>query len=203
MTEIMLADTARGAQFPLRGPALFQRRRRRPARPLGPVDAEGHASDQGRLRDGAAASGRTWRCSAPTIETPDGTCIRDYIHVTDLARAHLAALAYLRAGRRIGRVQLRLLEGLLRAAGDRRGEAHLRAPTSRCGCRRAGAGDPAAIVAASDKIRVRARLAARARRSRRPSRCRRWRGKRICSSSDTQVRPRFNLRGRKFARKLR
>jgi len=30
--------------------------------------------------------------------TPDGTCIRDYIHVTDLARAHLSALRYLRAG---------------------------------------------------------------------------------------------------------
>jgi UDP-glucose 4-epimerase len=30
--------------------------------------------------------------------TPDGTCIRDYIHVTDLARAHLDALRYLRAG---------------------------------------------------------------------------------------------------------
>ena len=28
--------------------------------------------------------------------TPDGTCIRDYIHVTDLVRAHLDALAYLR-----------------------------------------------------------------------------------------------------------
>lgn len=30
--------------------------------------------------------------------TPDGTCIRDYIHVTDLARAHIAALDHLRAG---------------------------------------------------------------------------------------------------------
>ncbi len=30
--------------------------------------------------------------------TPDGTCVRDYIHVTDLARAHRAALAHLRAG---------------------------------------------------------------------------------------------------------
>jgi UDP-glucose 4-epimerase len=30
--------------------------------------------------------------------TPDGTCIRDFIHVSDLARAHLAALAYLRGG---------------------------------------------------------------------------------------------------------
>ncbi|MCZ8314560.1 UDP-glucose 4-epimerase GalE [Phreatobacter sp.] len=30
--------------------------------------------------------------------TPDGTCVRDYIHVTDLVRAHLSALAHLRAG---------------------------------------------------------------------------------------------------------
>ena len=30
--------------------------------------------------------------------TPDGTCVRDYIHVTDLARAHLAALRHLRSG---------------------------------------------------------------------------------------------------------
>ena len=30
--------------------------------------------------------------------TPDGTCIRDYIHVSDLVAAHSAALAYLRGG---------------------------------------------------------------------------------------------------------
>jgi UDP-glucose 4-epimerase len=30
--------------------------------------------------------------------TPDGTCVRDYIHVSDLARAHLDALRYLRGG---------------------------------------------------------------------------------------------------------
>jgi UDP-glucose 4-epimerase len=30
--------------------------------------------------------------------TPDGTCIRDYIHVSDLAGAHSAALAHLRRG---------------------------------------------------------------------------------------------------------
>ncbi|MEJ0070534.1 MAG: UDP-glucose 4-epimerase GalE [Pseudomonadota bacterium] len=30
--------------------------------------------------------------------TADGTCIRDYIHVTDLAAAHVAALRYLEAG---------------------------------------------------------------------------------------------------------
>lgn len=32
-------------------------------------------------------------------ETPDGTCVRDYIHVTDLARGHTQALAYLAAGK--------------------------------------------------------------------------------------------------------
>jgi UDP-glucose 4-epimerase len=31
-------------------------------------------------------------------DTPDGTCVRDFIHVSDLARAHLAALTYLRDG---------------------------------------------------------------------------------------------------------
>lgn len=32
-------------------------------------------------------------------DTPDGSCIRDYVHVTDLASAHLFALHYLEAGR--------------------------------------------------------------------------------------------------------
>ncbi|RWC88464.1 MAG: UDP-glucose 4-epimerase GalE [Mesorhizobium sp.] len=31
-------------------------------------------------------------------DTPDGTCVRDYIHVSDLARAHLKALQYLEGG---------------------------------------------------------------------------------------------------------
>jgi UDP-glucose 4-epimerase len=31
-------------------------------------------------------------------DTRDGTCLRDYIHVSDLAHAHMAALRYLRAG---------------------------------------------------------------------------------------------------------
>ena len=31
-------------------------------------------------------------------ETPDGTCIRDYIHVNDLARAHILAVEYLLSG---------------------------------------------------------------------------------------------------------
>ena len=32
-------------------------------------------------------------------DTPDGSCIRDYVHVTDLASAHLLALHHLEAGR--------------------------------------------------------------------------------------------------------
>ena len=38
-------------------------------------------------------------------ETPDGTCVRDYIHVTDLAKAHVLALNALGAGSYPPRVQ--------------------------------------------------------------------------------------------------
>jgi len=34
--------------------------------------------------------------------TPDGTCVRDYIHILDLARAHVLALDHLDAGGRSG-----------------------------------------------------------------------------------------------------
>jgi UDP-arabinose 4-epimerase len=32
------------------------------------------------------------------LPTPDGTCVRDYIHVADLARAHVLAARYLISG---------------------------------------------------------------------------------------------------------
>jgi UDP-arabinose 4-epimerase len=38
--------------------------------------------------------------------TPDGTCLRDYIHVTDLAAAHVAALAALERGLTLARFNL-------------------------------------------------------------------------------------------------
>lgn len=38
--------------------------------------------------------------------TPDGTCVRDYIHVVDLAEAHLAALAHLERGGESGAFNL-------------------------------------------------------------------------------------------------
>ena len=47
-----------------------------------------------------AASGKRKSISifGEDYPTPDGTCIRDYIHVTDLASAHIKAAQYLAAG---------------------------------------------------------------------------------------------------------
>jgi UDP-glucose 4-epimerase len=41
----------------------------------------------------AAAAGRGIQIFGDDYATPDGTCVRDYIHVTDLADAHLRALS--------------------------------------------------------------------------------------------------------------
>ena len=43
----------------------------------------------------AVDSGTPINIFGDNYPTPDGTCIRDYIHVADLAQAHLAALEYL------------------------------------------------------------------------------------------------------------
>jgi UDP-glucose 4-epimerase len=43
----------------------------------------------------AAAAGTPLQVFGDDYPTPDGTCLRDYIHVTDLAQAHLLALAAL------------------------------------------------------------------------------------------------------------
>jgi len=84
--------------------------------------------------------------------TPDGTCIRDYIHVADLVRAHSDALAYLRAGGKPvtlncgyghGFSVLEVIDTVKRASGvDFR--------IDRAGPR---PGDPAQIVANSDRAR--------------------------------------------------
>ena len=47
----------------------------------------------------AASKGEKVRLFGDDYPTPDGTCIRDYIHVTDLARAHLLALDATAVGR--------------------------------------------------------------------------------------------------------
>ncbi len=59
--------------------------------------------------------------------TPDGTCIRDYIHVLDLAKAHIAALSYLDSSARpfdvfnvgtgTGSSVREVLDGLARVSG--------------------------------------------------------------------------------------
>jgi UDP-arabinose 4-epimerase len=46
----------------------------------------------------AALGGKALQIFGTDYPTPDGTAIRDYIHVQDLADAHVAALAKLRAG---------------------------------------------------------------------------------------------------------
>ncbi|QHC67231.1 UDP-glucose 4-epimerase GalE [Rathayibacter sp. VKM Ac-2759] len=46
----------------------------------------------------ALLAGRTPRINGDDYPTPDGTCVRDYIHVADLALAHVAAARRLSAG---------------------------------------------------------------------------------------------------------
>ncbi len=65
-------------------------------------NAAGASADRGEDRDhethliplvlGAAASGGEVRVFGQDYPTPDGTCVRDYIHVLDLADAHVLAL---------------------------------------------------------------------------------------------------------------
>jgi UDP-glucose 4-epimerase len=84
--------------------------------------------------------------------TPDGTGVRDYIHVDDLARAHLSALAYLRDGGASTTLNCGYGHGYsvreVIAAVARANGAPL--ATLQCGRR---AGDPAALVADAGRIR--------------------------------------------------
>ena len=86
-------------------------------------------------------------------DTSDGTCIRDYIHVADLVRAHSDALAHLRRGGASdtfncgyghGYSVLEVIEAVKRASG--------RDFAVRLAARRAG--DPASIVADARRIRA-------------------------------------------------
>ncbi|HET7221687.1 MAG TPA: UDP-glucose 4-epimerase GalE [Rhodanobacteraceae bacterium] len=86
--------------------------------------------------------------------TPDGTGVRDYIHVADLARAHLDALRYLRDGGGSATLNCGYGHGysvreVLAAVGRAQGSPvpYVEEP------RRAG--DPPSLIAASDRIRSR------------------------------------------------
>lgn len=85
-------------------------------------------------------------------ETPDGTCIRDYIHVTDLAQAHILALKALQSGKKsaeiynlgngLGYSVKEVIETCERVTGVK---ANVEMADRR-------AGDPARLVASSEKI---------------------------------------------------
>ena len=82
--------------------------------------------------------------------TRDGTCVRDYIHVIDLAQAHILALGALDRGSSF--YNLGNGEGFtVKEVIDTAREITGRAIRADIGPRRAG--DPAVLVAASDKIR--------------------------------------------------
>jgi UDP-glucose 4-epimerase len=84
--------------------------------------------------------------------TPDGTCIRDYIHVEDLAAAHLAALAYLEADG--GSVTLNVGYGKGASVKEVIETAHMVTGADfpvRVAARRPG--DPPVLVAQADRIR--------------------------------------------------
>jgi UDP-glucose 4-epimerase len=85
-------------------------------------------------------------------ETPDGTCLRDYVHVSDLAFAHVLALDSLRAGGPSASYNLgsgrptsvrEVVDTVQRITG--------RAVPVTVGPRRAG--DPAVLYASSDRIK--------------------------------------------------
>ncbi len=93
--------------------------------------------------------------------TPDGTCVRDYIHVLDVAEAHLAALdrlAGLGAGHHVfnigtgrGSSVREIIDRILHVAGiDVEPEVLPRRP-----------GDPPSVVGAVDRIRARLGWSAR------------------------------------------
>jgi UDP-glucose 4-epimerase len=84
--------------------------------------------------------------------TKDGTCVRDYIHVRDLAEAHLLALGALKEKSRViynigngqGFTVLEVIESVRRVTGR---------PIAVEECERR-AGDPAVLVASSEKIKL-------------------------------------------------
>jgi UDP-arabinose 4-epimerase len=97
MVERMLADF--GAAYGLRSVALryFNAAGADPDGEIGEDhDPEPHVIPL--VLDVAAGKRDAISVFGTDYETPDGTCIRDYIHVTDLADAHVKALQKLEAG---------------------------------------------------------------------------------------------------------
>ena len=151
MTEIMLADVARAHDFRYVALRYFN------VAGADPKGRSGQSTPRATHLIKVACETALGKRSHIEVfgtdyPTRDGTCIRDFIHVTDLARAHSAALAHLRGGGTSdiyncgyskGFSVLEVIAAVKKAAGR---EFEVRRSPRR-------PGDPAAIVAASDKIR--------------------------------------------------
>ncbi|GAA3798819.1 UDP-glucose 4-epimerase GalE [Cellulomonas soli] len=98
----------------------------------------------------ALTEGRTPRINGTDYATPDGTCVRDYVHVADLATSHVAAARALTEGTELERVYnlgsgdgvsvREIMTAMARATGiDFEPELAARRP-----------GDPARIVASGE-----------------------------------------------------
>lgn len=102
----------------------------------------------------ARSAGEVLSVFGTDYPTPDGTCIRDYVHVADLAEAHVAAMDFLAGGATghhrfnigtgRGSSVLDIVQGLEKAAG-------VEFPYRDAGRR---AGDPAALVANVSKAKA-------------------------------------------------
>ena len=100
----------------------------------------------------AVASGKPITIFGDDYDTPDGTCVRDYIHVADLAEAHVLALENLLQGGgsdafNVGTGTGHSVKEVVRAVEEVTG----RPVPFAMGPRRAG--DPAVLVANSDKLK--------------------------------------------------
>ncbi len=151
MTELMLRDTAKATELRYIALRYFN---------VAGADPRGRSGQStARATHLVKVACETALRERPYLEvfgtdypTTDGTCIRDYIHVTDLVRAHLDALRYLRAGGKSDILNCGYGRGfsVLDVIGSVK-----RASQSdfavRMGPRRAG--DPAAIVAKAERIR--------------------------------------------------
>lgn len=85
-------------------------------------------------------------------DTPDGTCIRDYVHVEDLIEAHLLALDYLKLGGKSDVFNLGSNQGFsVKEMIDTAREVTRKEIYAKSGRRRAG--DPSILVASSNKAK--------------------------------------------------
>lgn len=151
MTEIMLADTANAHDFRFVALRYFN---------VAGADPQGRSGQSTPKAthlikvacETAIGKRAQMEVFGTDYPTPDGTCVRDYIHVKDLARAHMAALAHLRNGGQSNIFNCGYSKGFsvheVIVAVKRVSGVNFNVKLSP---RRAG--DPAAIVAASAKIR--------------------------------------------------